>query len=390
MTHLSTSPTILVVDDDPTQMRLICDTLEECGYAINGFTDPLLALESVQKVHYELMLIDLVMPVMSGIELMQAVHGRNPDIGCLILTGVASIPTAIESLKLGALDYVLKPFDFRILQPALQRAAHLRQAQIDKTVTMLALKASNDTLAELNLQLRAAHMAADQANRSKNQFLAQLSHEIRTPLNSILGFAHILNSETMPTTESQKKQFTENILTSSRHLLKLADEILDLASVESGKVKLSMAKHPLKPIVDECVRVIGPLCARDEIILTVEVSATQYILADATRLKQILINLLSNAVKYNRQNGTIHLKCHSGESDLVTIDVTDNGEGIPEPQLKRLFRPFERLGRESGQIPGAGLGLVMVKRLTEHMGGRVAVISEVSKGSTFSVSLRTS
>lgn len=387
MNSIPSAATILVVDDDPIQMRLICDTLQDCGYVTDGFTDPLVALESLKKVHYELMIIDLVMPVMNGIELMQAVHRCDPDIGCLILTGVASIATAIEALKLGAVDYVVKPFDLRVLQPALQRAAHLRQAKIDKTVATLALKASHESLAELNQQLRVAQKAADQANRAKTQFLAQLSHEIRTPLNSILGFAHILNSESMPTTAPQKKQFAKNILSSSRHLLNLADEILDLASVESGKLKLSMDRQQLKPIVDECAGVIAPLCAKDQITLMVDVPDALHIFADAKRLKQILINLLSNAVKYNHSTGTIHLTCYANANNLVTIDVADSGDGIPKSQLKRLFRPFERLGQEQGRIPGTGLGLVMVKRLTEQMGGQVTVTSEPSKGSTFSISL---
>lgn len=133
-------PTILLVDDDLTQMQAISDILSEAGYAVDGYTDPYAALASLQKVNYQLMLVDLVMPGMSGIELMQAAHQHNPDIGCLILTGMASIASAVEALKLGAIDYLVKPFDMRVLRPALQRAAHQRQFKIDKMIATLALK----------------------------------------------------------------------------------------------------------------------------------------------------------------------------------------------------------------------------------------------------------
>lgn len=387
MQQKSSTPSILLVDDEPKQMCAVRDTLRECGYAIDGFTDPAAALESLNTVHYELMMVDLVMPTMSGIELMQAAHRHDPDIGCLILTGKASIASAVEALKLGAIDYVLKPFDMRILRPALQRAAHLRQVQIDKTISTLALKASRATLAALNAQLLAAHTQAEQANLAKSSFLAHISHEIRTPLNAIQGFAHILGSHAMPTTEEQRQKFATNILAASRHLLALADDVLDLSRVESGKVALAMSALALQPVVDECLALIVPLGTDRQIQLSAAIPEQMQVYADGTRLKQVLLNLLSNAVKYNRQGGTVAIACTETGHGMVDIAIRDTGHGIPAPQLSKLFQPFERLGLDPALYPGTGLGLVMVKRLTELMGGEVNVHSEAAIGSTFTISL---
>jgi signal transduction histidine kinase len=382
-------PTILLVDDDLTQMQAISDILSEAGYAVDGYTDPYAALASLQKVNYELMLVDLVMPGMGGIELMQAAHQHNPDIGCLILTGMASIASAVEALKLGAIDYLVKPFDMRVLRPALQRAAHQRQFKIDKMIATLALKASHASLAELNQQLLAAHRAAEHANQAKSSMLSHLSHDIRTPLNAIQGFAHILQSDNLPTTEFQRKEFAGHILSASKHVIKLADDILDLAKVESGKVALAPARLPLKPIVSDCVQIIAPLCSERQISLSAEVPDGLHITADVTRFKQIVLNLLSNAVKFNREGGSVKLDCRMAGEDRVTIAVSDTGYGIPADQLSRLFQPFERLGHEKTGVAGTGLGLVMVKRLTELMGGEISACSELSVGSTFAFTLPT-
>lgn len=387
MDHPTSTPALLLVDDDLTQLHAMRDVLSDAGYAIDAYTDPYAALAALKKTNYELIMIDLVMPSMGGIELMQAAHQHDPDIGCLILTGMASIASAVEALKLGAVDYLLKPFDMRVLRPALQRAAHQRQLKIDKTIATLALKASHASLAELNQQLQAAHQAAEQANQAKSSMLAHLSHDIRTPLNAIQGFAHVLQSDTLPTTDVQRKEFAAHILSASRHLLSLADEILDLAKVESGTLALATTRLPLKAIVDDCLHIMAPQCAEQQIALSAEVADALHIVADATRLKQILLNLLSNAVKYNRPGGSVTLLARETGQHRVRIEITDTGDGIPCDQLAQLFQPFQRLGREHTAVAGSGLGLVMVKRLTELMGGEVTVRSELSVGSTFAITL---
>ena len=239
-----------------------------------------------------------------------------------------------------------------------------------------------------NGELAMAMEEARSANYAKSAFLSSMSHELRTPLNAILGFAQILSSDRLPSTLEQKKEFAGHILKSGRHLLTLINEILDLAKVESGTVSLSLEPVALPAILQECRDMIAPLASQRGIGMAFPEACPLNVLADRTRLKQILLNLLSNALKYNREQGQISIACAAQPGGRVRISVRDTGMGLDSDQLALLFQPFNRLGQEGGMQEGSGIGLVVTKRLVELMDGNIGVASEAGVGSTFWIELR--
>jgi len=239
-----------------------------------------------------------------------------------------------------------------------------------------------------NGELAMAMEEARSANYAKSAFLSSMSHELRTPLNAILGFAQILSSDRLPSTLEQKKEFAGHILKSGRHLLTLINEILDLAKVESGTVSLSLEPVGLDAILQECRDMIAPLASQRGIGMAFPDACPLNVLADRTRLKQIMLNLLSNALKYNRAQGQVAIDCAPHAGGRVRISVRDTGVGLDAEQLALLFQPFNRLGQEGGTEEGSGIGLVVTKRLVELMDGNIGVSSAPGEGSTFWIELR--
>ena len=379
---------ILIVDDEAAQMRALCDTLRDQGYETVGFVSAAAALAALDTNSFELLLADLMMPEMDGIALVQAARKLDADLACVIMTGQGTIASAVGAMKVGALDYILKPFKLSAVVPVLARALETRQLRKDNAMLEQRLRDHAAELDAANKQLDQARQLADKANQEKSRFLSNMSHELRTPLNSIIGFAQILSSTTLPSTPEQKKGFASNILQSGRHLLTLINEILDLAKIESGTVALALEPVALDAVLLECRAMIEPLARQRGIQLRFPEEGAVQVLAARTRLKQVLINLLSNAVKYNREGGVVIVRWSATPAGRVCIAVQDTGAGLDPAQLEAIFQPFNRLGREAGEVEGAGLGLALTRHLVEWMRGQITVASAVGVGTTFRIELR--
>ena len=237
---------------------------------------------------------------------------------------------------------------------------------------------------EAQLALTGAKEEAERANRAKSEFLSRMSHELRTPMNAILGFGQLLVSDTRHPLAEQQRQHVGEILRGARHLLNLINEVLDLALVETGKLQVSLEPVQLAELLQECMGLMHPLARADRIDVNVksEAGCACFVVADRTRLKQVLLNLMSNAIKYNRPQGHVHIAC-AAEAQGVRIGISDNGLGLSPQQSARLFQAFERLDAVRTGVEGAGLGLALSKHLMEAMGGEIGLESEVGVGSTF-------
>jgi PAS domain S-box-containing protein len=248
-------------------------------------------------------------------------------------------------------------------------------------------KRLDQVLQEKNAELESAKSVAEKANRAKSDFLSSMSHELRTPLNAILGFAQLLEAGSPPPTDAQKIRLHQ-IIKAGWYLLELINEILDLALIESGKLSLSREPVALIDVIIECQAMIEPQAQQRNIKLTfIPFDETWFASADRTRVKQVLINLLSNAIKYNREHGTVEVKCIESTPERLRISVKDTGEGLAPEKLAQLFQPFNRLGQESSCEEGTGIGLVVTKQLVELMGGTIGVESTVGVGSEFWIDL---
>jgi PAS domain S-box-containing protein len=236
--------------------------------------------------------------------------------------------------------------------------------------------------------LLAARNEAERANRAKSEFLSAMSHELRTPMNAILGFAQLLSADPARRSDERLQRYVDEILRAGRHLLELINDVLDLARVEAGGVPVKIEAVPVRAVLDDALRLLEPL-ARERGVRwpsAQSIDARLAMLGDRTRLMQVLLNLLSNAIKYNREGGHVAVTCEP-VGQALCLCVADDGPGLTPEQQARLFVAFERLGAEHGSEQGAGIGLVLSKRLVELMGGSIEVDSAPGRGTSFGIRL---
>jgi signal transduction histidine kinase len=234
-------------------------------------------------------------------------------------------------------------------------------------------------LAQANQELRKANVA-------KDEFLSRVSHELRTPLTSISGFGELLLHSELT---SEQQEWTSIIRQASSHLSSLIDEVLDISTVESGLISLSLSPVALRPLFHEVIALIRPIADRRKVVIHEPTFAGGhgYAFADRQRLKQVLINLLINAVKYNRAEGDVRVAVAGGEGERTRISVSDTGPGIDQASQERLFVAFERLDAAATEVQGTGLGLALSRKLVEAMHGTIGVTSFPGEGSTFWVEM---
>lgn len=237
-------------------------------------------------------------------------------------------------------------------------------------------------------QLRIEKEAAELASEHKTQFLSSMSHELRTPLNAVLGFAQLLSFEPPIQHDRSLQTKVDHIMNAGNHLLSMVADILDLASINAGKVVLSTTSVEAVQVVRDVLAMTAPESQSRNLRVTTRMTQEQqWVQADHRRLRQVLLNLISNAIKYNRHGGEIHVDVWS-TVDEVRFDVSDTGQGLSDDQVNHLFEPFNRLGAERSSTQGTGIGLVLCQSLAQAMGGRIVVKSAPGSGSTFMLCLR--
>ena len=226
------------------------------------------------------------------------------------------------------------------------------------------------------------------ANRHKSEFLANMSHELRTPLNAIIGFSEVLGERLFGELNEKQAEYTDDILTSGRHLLSLINEILDLSKVEAGRMELELAKFDLPLAIDNARTFVRERATKHgiNVDVTVDERLGDFV-GDERKIKQVLLNLLSNAVKFTPEGGRIGINARQADG-LVEISVSDTGIGIAPEDQPKIFEEFRQVGSDyAHKVEGTGLGLTLAKKFVELHGGTIWVESEVGKGSTFSFTL---
>ncbi len=372
---------ILVTDDDTSILKTIAAGLEEMGYSVTTASNGREALAQLRRQSFNIVIADIKLPDTSGLEILETAKELNPEAAVIMITGHASIETAVDAINEGAYAYILKPVAMNELGNIINNARREQRLLAENRELVESLQQSNKNLEEANRTL-------EQVSHAKSDFMAKMSHELRTPLNSIIGFSEVLMDRTAPPLDQPTHdEFLSYIHTSAKHLLRLIDGILDLAKIESGKMTLEPASFDLPLLLEDVRMTVLPMLNTKKQKIEIEVGrGISTIYADEPKIRQILLNLISNAHKFTPGGGKIRIVCRLENQHLLHCSVIDNGAGISPKDQQRIFEEFTQVRRKS-RGHGAGLGLSIARRLVELHGGSIWVVSEPGKGSAFTFSI---
>jgi signal transduction histidine kinase len=383
---------ILLVEDNALDAELAISVLCEANVACDAIR---VETEEEFRRHlqtggYDLILSDYSLPKFSGIIALQIAKQVRPEIPFIFVSGVLGEDNAVDMLKEGATDYVLKQ-RLKRLEPAVKRAVSEATERIDRKkaeeLVVVERKRVQQQQALLLASERAARGEAERASRMKDEFLATLSHELRTPLNAILGWSQILAmGDCGPEDLAEGLKIIER---NARAQTQIIDDLLDMSRIISGKVQLDVRPVDLLPIISTAVETLRPAAMAKSIRVLTDFKASQVsINADPGRLSQVLWNLLSNAIKFTPRDGSVRVVVDETDSN-ISLSVMDTGEGIPAEFVPFVFDRFRQAdATTSRRHGGLGLGLSIVKQLVELHGGAVQCQSDgPGKGATFTVTL---
>jgi signal transduction histidine kinase len=391
------TPLALIADDDVIIRMFAREALEQAGWAVEEAENGQEACVAFQHRPPDVVLLDVMMPVMDGFSTCAALRrlpaGEHTPI--LIMTGLDDFDSITKAYDAGATDFIVKPLNAILLTNRIRYMVRANQVLQELRASQAALTQARD--------------AAIEGARLKAEFLATMSHEIRTPMNGVLGMTDwLLDTELT----AEQRDCAETIRSSGDALLVIINDILDFSKIESGKLSLELLDFELSGFMDRILALFTDRARRKGLILTSRIAegvpSTLY--GDPTRLQQILSNLLANAVKFSDHGAvSIHVDLAQRHPDrrlefptvgyggsstpedrvaYVRFSVSDHGIGIPPEAFSKLFQPFVQAdGSTTRKYGGTGLGLAICKQLTELMGGHIGAESEPEKGSTFRITI---
>ncbi len=359
-------PAVVVVIDDDYAMRLSCrKILEKAGHKAEVFENGAQALEAVARLRPSMALVDLKMPGISGTEVVSRIHEIDPNITIAVITGYATIDTAVEAMKSGAYDFLPKPFSPDELRIIVNRGLERHR---------LALEAQRSEVERALL---------------KRRFITFVSHQMQSPLAAIRQYLDVLNQlEGTPEADSRRKEWLERCLKRTEEMQALIRDWLTLAKIEGGA--LVRERCPVDPgaLIPNIFATYAAAAAEAQLTLESHVPDVRPMVAgDPTCVSVLLDNLVMNAVRYNKPGGRVSVAVNAAPGEVI-VSVSDTGIGIPAKYRQMLFDEFFRIEGEGAQkTSGTGLGLAICRRIVSELGGRIEVESEVGKGSTFRVRL---
>jgi two-component system, sensor histidine kinase and response regulator len=363
---------VLVVDDEPTVVELLLGCLTVAGYEGIGAQGAADAMGRLREHPFDVMLCDLMLPGMNGVELMVKARLEVPDMAILMVTAVSDIDTAVRAMRLGAYDYLIKPVSpgdvVLHVSSAMETRRHLRDTRI-----------AQERLEESYGQLQGLV-------ETKDNLVQMLVHDLKSPLASAMGYMELMERKAEGSFSERHLGYLQRAYTSCKDVLRMTATMLDVTRLEQGVLKPQCVLLDLPALLREAAAEIDSVLAASGGSADVECPAALQAFGDPELVRRILGNLLSNAAKHTPPGSHVHLAACTGDEKFVVVSVADNGPGIPAEERERIFEKFYQLegGKKTG---GAGIGLAFCKMAIEAHGGRIWVESTPGRGSIFRFTL---
>ena len=364
MCATSAETRILVIDDEETMRDSCTQVLTKEGYRVEVASDGRTGLSKTQEMALDLALVDLKMPGMGGMEILEAIREMDPTIVPIVITGYATVASAVEAMKRGAYDFLPKPFTPDELRLVVKRGLEKRRLEQETA----ALRAEKE--------------------RMKRNFVTLVSHELRSPLVAVEQYLAVLGEGILDEEPAKQKKVLSRVRERVKELLTLVHEWLDISRIEAGRIVEKFEPLDLGTVLVEAAERMRGLAEPGRITIEISVPDDPGTMeGDREALNHLFGNLIGNAIKYNREEGRVHIRLEEDENDFVAT-VSDTGVGIPPEGLPFIFDEFFRVKtRETRKLTGSGLGLSLVKKIVEAHKGRIKVSSELGQGTTFTVIL---
>ena len=360
---------LLIVDDEVPQMRALSTTLEMEGYATEGYGSARQALAALRPAAFDLLLTDLMMPEMDGIALIKSARQIDPTLGAIVMTGHGTIDTAVQAMKVGALDYILKPFRLNAILPVLARALDVQR-----------LRHENAVLQERE-RIHSAELAV--AYRDLEAFAYSISHDLRAPLRAIDGFAQMLHEDHASRLEEEGLRLIGVIRERSRAMDQLIVGLLAFSRV--GRQSLDPVPIDMGALANAAVAEMRAAYSGPAPLI--EIGALPACAGDPTVIRQVWCNLIGNALKYSARRAQPHVRIGGRvEGADAVYEVQDNGVGFDMQYAGKLFGVFQRLHR-ADEFAGTGVGLAIVQRIVTRHGGRIWAEAVPDAGARFHFAL---
>jgi signal transduction histidine kinase len=353
---------LLVVDDDVDLASNLQDILETEGYSTTAAHDGRTALALCQRKPIDLSLIDIMLPDISGLELIEKLAELSPGMESIIITGHASLETAIDAVKQGHIvAYEVKPLDMDHILALTEQI--VERKQLEKKL-----------------------IVCEELNKLKSEIIAKVSHELRTPLATIKGYSTMMLNYEPRLWRSERHEYLKSIDSATDRLTSLVSQLLDMSRIEAGLMKLDRSPANITELLEEAATEAQIRSPRHKIVRNLGAGLPK-VNIDASRIREVMDNLLDNAHKYSELGTKVVVSAQRDDHQLL-ISVADQGTGIPDDELERVFEPMYRIEQVPyPKMDGLGLGLAICKGLVEAHGGRIWAESKMGEGSTFYFSI---
>ena len=371
---------ILVLDDEAGIRRACRRALEPLDYEVVTARTIQEALACVEEESFDLALLDIMLPDGRGIDLLEPLNERDPDLVCIIITGYATVELAINAIKHGAYDFISKPFKSDQLILTVEQGLEKRRLSLETKRLQSIEKEAEELLR--------AKQDMERLDEIKSTFMLTVAHELRTPVSSSLSLLRTLIHGLAGEMDDQQSQILERIEIRLGMLIELINDLIELAASKTPALSESHTTIAVQPLLEKLVQHFSTEAGSKSLTMSLQLPADK-VLVNATQdgLEKIFSNLIHNAIKYTHEQGHIEitLRMTNGTTEIA---VMDTGMGIPEDDIPRLWDEFFRAkNARASRIAGTGLGLSIVKQYVDEFGGTIAIESIEEKGSTFTVTL---